>query len=70
MAQKRKGHGGNGVGALQDTSVRAQPSLTNYQLTLLHGSEGGRGGQGAVGVAGLTIWAEESENAKFRCELS
>lgn len=43
MAQEGEGHGGDGVGALQHTSIRAQPSLTNYQLTLFHRSAGGAG---------------------------
>lgn len=41
MAQKGEGHSGDGVGTLQHTSVRAQPLLANWQLTLLHRSEGG-----------------------------
>lgn len=40
MAQKGEGHGGDGIGALQHTSVRAQPSLANCQLSLLHRREG------------------------------
>lgn len=48
MAQKRKGHGGNGVGTLRHTSIRAQPSFTNYQLTLLPRSAGAGGSRYCV----------------------
>ncbi len=40
MAQEGEGHGGDGVGTLQHTLITAQPPLANYQLGLLHRSEG------------------------------
>ena len=64
MAQEGEGHGGDGEGTLQHTSVTAQPSLTNYQLTRLHRSEGA----GMVCVAVITIWTADWDDAKFRCE--
>ncbi len=43
VAQEGESHGGDGVGTLQHTSIKVQPSLTNYQLTLLHRSKGAGG---------------------------
>lgn len=69
MAQKREGHGGDGIGTLQHTSVRVQPSLTNYKLC--YTAVRGQVGQGMVCVVvAITIWAAECDEAIFRCELS